>query len=281
MPRGRPRLPPWSRPRSRRRRCRSSVSVSTSSTSSTISSSCSWSWSSFVIVVVLGLAGGLALGLALARLHPTPTARALRLGVGGLALTPTVELVVLVARHHHGDVAGALADARAAATCTRRQRFMVGPSSANGGGVHDRLGRAASQKRRISRVGDVLADDQAQDLAVAEGVAGVALHQRTRDAEREPDQQAESGPRHPQLADDHGLLGAAARRRTASARPHRGRSTASRRRCWPARRRRPGRAGPPDRAAAGDGPRAGPVPPATTGTSSAVTEHSRGRWRDW
>src|SRR5206468_2592344 len=72
-----------------------------------------------VIVVVLHLARGLALGLALARGHPTATAGALRLGVGRLPLTPAVELFILVPRHHHGDVAGALADAR---TATARPR---------------------------------------------------------------------------------------------------------------------------------------------------------------
>src|SRR5262249_26138131 len=72
-----------------------------------------------VVVVVLRLAGGLTLGLALAGLHPAATAGPLRRGVGGFALTATVELLVLVARHHDGDVARALADARAAAARTR------------------------------------------------------------------------------------------------------------------------------------------------------------------
>src|SRR5262249_25470715 len=132
-----------------------------------------------VVVVVLGLARGLPLRLALAGRDPAPAARPLGLGVGRLALTATVELDILVARHPARDVAGALADAGAAAACTRapplHRRAFVGEGAADeelflghvvvvlGVGdrgveqLHDRLGRAAlAEAQDLARVGDVL-----------------------------------------------------------------------------------------------------------------------------
>ncbi len=199
MPRGRPRPPPWSRPRSRRRRSRCRqfrprrhfvdelvVVVVV-----------------FVIVIVLRLPGGFTLGLALAGLHPATTAGALRLRVGGLARAPLLECFVLVARDDHRDVAGALADARAATASTRTPALhrgaLVGERTRDeellfgdvvvvlgvGDGrveqLHHRLRRATlAEAQRLARVGDVLAHDEAQDLAHLGGGRAVVAQARHR-----------------------------------------------------------------------------------------------------